>query len=70
LGEADKATDIGSDASELLNDAEATVEAVNETHAEEGEGRPAVEVHAELRRKHFGGPRRPTGTQRRAETRD
>jgi len=30
------------------------VEAVREALAEEGEGRPAQEVHAELRRKHFG----------------
>ncbi len=31
-----------------------TVEAVNEALAEEGEGRPAEQVHAELRKKHFG----------------
>jgi len=30
-----------------------TIEAVNEALAEEGEGRPAAEVHAELRKKHF-----------------
>ena len=34
-----------------------TIEAVNEALAEEGEGRPAAEVHAELRKKHFGVPR-------------
>jgi|SRR5271157_5024470 len=31
-----------------------TVEAVNEALAEAGEGRPAQEVHAEVRKKHFG----------------
>ena len=31
-----------------------TIEAVNEALAEDGEGRPAAEVHAELRKKHFG----------------
>ena len=34
-----------------------TAEAVNEALAEQGEGRPAAEVHAELRKKHFGLPR-------------
>ncbi|MGA2984257.1 MAG: type II toxin-antitoxin system Phd/YefM family antitoxin [Terriglobia bacterium] len=34
-----------------------TVEAVNEALAEQGEGRPAAEVHAELRKKYFGLPR-------------
>ncbi len=34
-----------------------TIEAVNEALAEEGEGRPAAEVHAELRKKYFGVPR-------------
>ena len=34
-----------------------TVEAVNEALAEEGEGRPAAEVHSELRKKYFGLPR-------------
>ena len=31
-----------------------TIEAVEQALSEEGEGRPAREVHAELRRKHFG----------------
>ena len=31
-----------------------TIEAVNEALAEEGEGRPAAIVHAELRKKYFG----------------
>lgn len=31
-----------------------TVEAVDEALAEKGDGRPAEEVHAELRQKHFG----------------
>lgn len=34
-----------------------TTEAVNEALAEEGEGRAAQEVHAELRQKHFGASR-------------
>lgn len=34
-----------------------TIEAVNEALAEEGKGRPAAEVHAELRKKYFGAPR-------------
>ena len=34
-----------------------TIEAVNEALAEEGEGRPAGEVHAELRKRYFGAPR-------------
>jgi hypothetical protein len=40
-----------------LNDQIETIEAVNEALAEEGEGRAAAEVHAELRKKHFGLPR-------------
>jgi PHD/YefM family antitoxin component YafN of YafNO toxin-antitoxin module len=39
---------------EAWKDRMETIEAVNEALAEEGEGRPAVEVHAELRKKHFG----------------
>jgi PHD/YefM family antitoxin component YafN of YafNO toxin-antitoxin module len=39
---------------EEWNDRIATLEAVNEALAEEGDGRPAAEVHAELRKKHFG----------------
>ncbi len=31
-----------------------TIEAVNEALAEDGEGRPAERVHAQLRKKHFG----------------
>jgi hypothetical protein len=31
-----------------------TIEAVNEGLAEMGEGRPAQQVHAQLRKKHFG----------------
>lgn len=31
-----------------------TIEAVHEALSEEGEGRPAQEVHAEARQKHFG----------------
>lgn len=34
-----------------------TIEAVNEALAEEGEGRPAAEVHTELRKRYFGAPR-------------
>ena len=34
-----------------------TVQAVNEALAEQGEGRPAAQVHAELRKKYFGVPR-------------
>ena len=38
---------------EAWKDRVETVEAVNEALAEEGEGRPAPEVHDEIRRKHF-----------------
>lgn len=31
-----------------------TIEAVNEALSEEGEGRPAEQVHAQMRKKHFG----------------
>ncbi len=34
-----------------------TIEAVNEALAEEGEGRPAAEVHSDLRKRYFGAPR-------------
>jgi PHD/YefM family antitoxin component YafN of YafNO toxin-antitoxin module len=34
-----------------------TVEAVNEALAEDGKARPAAQVHARLRKKHFGAPR-------------
>jgi len=40
-------------AEHALWDEKETVEAVNEALAEEGEGRPAADVHAELRSKHF-----------------
>jgi hypothetical protein len=33
------------------------MEAVNEALAEEGEGRPAAEVHTESRKRFFGAPR-------------
>ena len=39
------------------NDRIETMEAVNEALAEEGEGRPAAEVHTELRKRYFGAPR-------------
>jgi PHD/YefM family antitoxin component YafN of YafNO toxin-antitoxin module len=42
---------------EAWKDRMETIEAVNEALAEEGEGRSAAEVHAELRKKHFGVPR-------------
>jgi PHD/YefM family antitoxin component YafN of YafNO toxin-antitoxin module len=45
------------EAYEAWKDRMETVEAVNEALAEQGEGRPAAEVHAELRKKHFGVPR-------------
>ena len=41
---------------EEWNDRIETIEAVNEALAEEGEGRPAAEVHAELRKRYFGVP--------------
>lgn len=40
-----------------------TIEAVNEALSEGGEGRPAAEVHAELRKKRFG-VLRPVSTAR------
>ncbi|MGH9455244.1 MAG: type II toxin-antitoxin system Phd/YefM family antitoxin [Terriglobia bacterium] len=40
-----------------------TIEAVHEALSEEGKGRPAHEVHAELRQKHFG-ISRPVSTAR------
>ncbi|HMD87006.1 MAG TPA: type II toxin-antitoxin system Phd/YefM family antitoxin [Terriglobia bacterium] len=42
---------------EAWKDRMETIEAVNEALAEEGKGRPAAEVHAELRKKYFGVPR-------------
>jgi len=42
---------------EEWNDQIETVRAVNEALAEEGEGRPAAEVHAELRKRYFGAHR-------------
>lgn len=39
---------------EIWKDRIETIEAVSEALAEEGEGRPAAEVHAELRKKYFG----------------
>ena len=39
---------------EAWKDRVETIEAVNAALAEEGEGRPAAIVHAELRKKHFG----------------
>ena len=42
------------EAYEVWKDRVETIEAVNEALAEEGEGKPAEEVHAELRKKHFG----------------
>jgi PHD/YefM family antitoxin component YafN of YafNO toxin-antitoxin module len=41
---------------EAWKDRMETIEAVNEALAEEGEGRSVAEVHAELRKKHFGIP--------------
>ena len=45
------------EAYEAWKDQMETVEAVNEALAEESPGRSAAEVHAELRKKHFGVPR-------------
>jgi PHD/YefM family antitoxin component YafN of YafNO toxin-antitoxin module len=42
------------EAYEDWNDRLETAEAVREALSEEGEGRPAAKVHAELRQKHFG----------------
>ena len=42
------------EAFEAWKDQMETIQAVNEALAEEGEGRPAAEVHAELRKKYFG----------------
>ena len=42
------------EAYEAWKDLVETTQAVNEALAEEGEGRPAAEVHAELREKYFG----------------
>lgn len=56
----------------FAEDQAATIEAVNEALAETGEGRPAMDVHRELREKHFGAPSpvppdpstKPTGEER------
>lgn len=45
------------EAYEAWKDRMETIEAIDEALAEEGEGRPAKEVHAEIRKKHFGLPR-------------
>ncbi len=42
------------EAYEEWNDRIGTIEAVNEALAEKGESRPAEQVHAALRKKHFG----------------
>ena len=44
------------EAYEAWKDQMETVQAVNEALAEKGEGRPASEVHRELRKKYFGLP--------------
>jgi len=41
---------------EAWKDRMETIEAVNQALAEEGDGRPAEDVHAELRKKYFGVP--------------
>jgi PHD/YefM family antitoxin component YafN of YafNO toxin-antitoxin module len=45
---------FGTEAYEEWKDRIEAVEAVNEALAEAGEGRPAREVHSELRKKRFG----------------
>jgi uroporphyrinogen III methyltransferase / synthase len=52
------------------NDQIETMEAVNEALGEEGERRPATEVHTELRKKVFGAARRSSQTRRQTNPTD
>jgi hypothetical protein len=63
-------TKLDAEADETRKDDARTLEAVNEALAEKGEGRPAAEVHAELRKKYFTDPHPSRRKRRQAGPKD